>query len=504
MPDPSQKRPVIALTGATGYIGRNVMESLIDDYDIIALSRNGDAKDNEEHVEWRSCDFFSFQDALKGLRGADYAVYLIHSMLPSAKLTQGTFEDMDVILAQHFARAAAENGIKQIVYLSGIIPPHEHRDELSRHLQSRLEVETILGSHGVPVTTLRAGLIVGPDGSSFPILAKLVRRLPAMILPSWTRTKTHTIALPDVIHAFQQVVGREDVYSRAIDIGGPDVMSYQELLQRTADIMGKKRRFIPFPFPTVKLSRLWVTLVTQEPKEMSYPLIESLAHPMVAEARQTVPGISDGKITYEEAAAAALDEEQKKQEEKKREQEEEGSKTPSPVRKLKQAVKSDVRSVQRITLPEGQDAIWAGDEYLHWLSRLASPLLHIKTTRTGVQQVYVLWWKKPLLELTFDVGMSQSDHAIYRITGGRLLHAKRAHNGRLTFLQIPNSRECIVAIHDYMPSLPWVMYKYTQAKIHLWVMKAFGKYLRRWKHRSTTDTKAAPRQAMSQHDSTVR
>ncbi|MGP0575752.1 hypothetical protein ACTP13_01825 [Paenibacillus peoriae] len=104
------------------------------------------------------------EDANQGLQGADYAVYLIHSMLPSAKLTQGTFEDMDVILAEHFARAARNNGVKQIVYLSGI-PEHTSEDELSRHLRSRLEVERVLKSFGVPVTTIRAGLIVGPQGN---------------------------------------------------------------------------------------------------------------------------------------------------------------------------------------------------------------------------------------------------------------------------------------------------------------------------------------------------
>ncbi|MHB0881295.1 NAD(P)H-binding protein [Paenibacillus sp. SEL1] len=113
-------RSRIALTGASGYIGHNLLQRLTEHADVIALSRNGDQRKNTEHVEWRSCDFFSMEDANQGLQGADYAVYLIHSMLPSAKLTQGTFEDMDVILAEHFGRAARNNGVKQIVYLSGI------------------------------------------------------------------------------------------------------------------------------------------------------------------------------------------------------------------------------------------------------------------------------------------------------------------------------------------------------------------------------------------------
>ena len=105
----NQKRPKVILTGASGYIGKNLMKKLVEDHDVIALSRHGDSHKNEEHVEWRSCDFFSMADALESLKGADYAFYLIHSMMPTATLTQGDFEDMDAILADHFARAARQN-----------------------------------------------------------------------------------------------------------------------------------------------------------------------------------------------------------------------------------------------------------------------------------------------------------------------------------------------------------------------------------------------------------
>ncbi|WP_438494362.1 hypothetical protein [Paenibacillus sp. IHBB 3054] len=122
-------------------------------------------------------------------------------------------------------KTARKNGIKQIIYLSGIIPDHIPQEQLSRHLRSRLEVERVLGSYGVPVTTVRAGLIVGPQGSSFPILAKLVRRLPVMVLPKWTRTQTHPIALSDVLLALKNSIGNTVLNGRAIDVGGPDSMS---------------------------------------------------------------------------------------------------------------------------------------------------------------------------------------------------------------------------------------------------------------------------------------
>lgn len=216
------ERPTVVIAGANGYIGRNLIKELMKNADIIALSRSTPKRQPEnQQIIWRSCDLFSVIETEESLRGADYAIYLVHSMLPSARLTQGSFEDMDLILADNFAQAAEKNGVKQIVYLSGLIPD---TDDLSRHLKSRLEVEKVLGSYNVPLTTLRAGLIVGPRGSSFPILVKLVKRLPIMLLPKWTNTLTHPIALQDVLHAIKQCIGNQTVFNRPIDIGGPDVI----------------------------------------------------------------------------------------------------------------------------------------------------------------------------------------------------------------------------------------------------------------------------------------
>lgn len=230
-------KPVVAIAGASGYIGQNLIEKLEGRVNIIGLSRNGDKREDAVSVTWRSCDLFSLADAEKGLKGADIAVYLVHSMMPSAKLTQGNFEDMDVILADNFAQAAKKQGIKKLIYLGGIIP--DHAPKLSRHLKSRLEVERILRAYGTPVTALRAGLIVGPKGSSFPILAKLVKRLPSMILPKWTRTNTQPVALPDVMNSLGKLTMEEEPQNRSIDIGGPDVMTYRSMMEQTAEIMEK-------------------------------------------------------------------------------------------------------------------------------------------------------------------------------------------------------------------------------------------------------------------------
>ncbi|OWA33869.1 NmrA family protein [Saccharibacillus sp. O16] len=477
LPDEQKERPKVILTGASGYIGHNLMRKLKEDYDIIALSRHGDSREDEEHVEWRSCDFYSMDDALKALQGADYAFYLIHSMMPTAKLTQGDFEDMDAILADHFARAARKNGIKQIVYLSGIVPDGIPEEELSRHLRSRLEVQRILESSGVPVTTIRAGLIVGPQGSSFPILYRLVQRLPIMSLPTWTRTKTHAIALDDVLNSLKNSLGNEKVCGRAVDVGGPDVMSYKEMMMQMAEVLNVERKFIDLPFLTVKLSRLWVTLVTGAPREMAYPLIESLIHPMVAHPNMKVEGISEGRKTFKEAAKESLEEERKKKEEAQQKQESsKGEKSKSDESK-ESVQKADVRSVQRVTLPEGRNAQWAGEYYTEWLGKALRPFIRTEVSEDGVSRIYIRFFRRPILELTYDASRSDGDRAVYRITGGMFANAKDAHHGRLEFLMIPGSSDCVVAIHDYMPSMPWFLYKYTQAKLHLIVMYAFRKHL---------------------------
>ncbi|WP_258296342.1 hypothetical protein [Paenibacillus peoriae] len=381
-------RSRIALTGASGYIGHNLLQRLTEHADVIALSRSGDQRENTEQVEWRSCDFFSMEDANQGLQGADYAVYLIHSMLPSAKLT--------------------------------------------------------------------------------------LRRLPVMVLPRWTRTKTHPIALEDILNALDRSIGNRTLDEQIIDVGGPEVMTYREMMQRTAEIMDKKRRFFNVPLLTIKLSRLWVTLVTGAPKEMAYPLIESLAHPMVAQRKHKVQGISDGKISFDKAARTSLE-----QEEEYRHKKNSHSKSKKPLKSAIRSLKSDVRSVQRIKLPPGKDATWAGERYLAWLPVFAKHWVRVETRGPDTYQLYLLGSRKPLLEMIYDRAQSTSEFALYRITGGTFATVKEDHRGRLEFLQIPGTNICVVAIHDYVPSLPWFIYKYTQAKVHLGVMYAFGKYVKR-------------------------
>ena len=179
-------KPTIVVAGASGFIGRWFIHQFKDRYNFIALSRSEVTQTGSDHIEWRKTDLYSLSSTLEAVRGADFALYLVHSMQPSTRLNQGSFEDTDLILADNFARAAEQCGIKQIVFVGGIIPQREV--EFSRHLQSRYETELQLASGQVPVTTLRAGIIIGPGGSSFNIVKSLVNSLSIMACPKWCQS----------------------------------------------------------------------------------------------------------------------------------------------------------------------------------------------------------------------------------------------------------------------------------------------------------------------------
>ncbi|MDW0113603.1 NAD(P)H-binding protein [Sporosarcina saromensis] len=457
-----ERKLVIAIAGASGYIGRNLVKQLKGHAKVIALSRTDNHHNNTEDVEWRCCDLFSMKDAEKGLAGADIAVYLVHSMLKSARLTQGSFEDMDVILADNFAQAAKRQGVQEIVYLSGIIP-NEDEKHLSRHLKSRLECERILRAYGVPVTALRAGLIIGPKGSSFPILLKLVKRLPLMILPKWTRSQTQPVALDDLLRALRSILLDFEPKERTIDIGGPEVMTYKSMMEQTAAVLGVKRKFVDVPFFSLNLSRLWLTLITQSSKEMVYPLVESLKHPMVVSPRNKVDGISEGDFTFMEAAAAALQGEASDWKH--------GMKSPSfgPL-------KQDVRSVQRIELPDGWSADRVARYYVRWLETFLNPW--VLTSVDGNLNCKIGFiGNRTLLELNYSQERSTEERALYYITGGFLMDPNVNQRGRMEFRKIPGTQEVIIAIHDYLPSLPWFIYYITQANMHAFVMWRFQRHM---------------------------
>jgi uncharacterized protein YbjT (DUF2867 family) len=243
-------------------------------------------------------------DALTGegldaaLAGVDVAYYLIHSMGGRG----GDFAARDRRAAETFGAAAATAGVRRVIYLGGL-----SRDISSEHLRSREEVAQILARHVPQLVHVRAAMVIGPGGASFEMLRALVRRLPAMVCPRWIDTRTQPVALTDVVDALRALRDRDDV-TGDVELGGADVLSYREMMERTARILGRRPPLVlRVPVLTPRLSSYWVQLVTPVDAGLVRPLVDGLREEMVV---QTPPpaGINDAPLGFDEAVRAALHE----------------------------------------------------------------------------------------------------------------------------------------------------------------------------------------------------
>ncbi|MBV5191456.1 NAD-dependent epimerase/dehydratase family protein [Staphylococcus chromogenes] len=444
----------ILLTGASGYIGSHLMNKLKDNYEIIAISRNIENKSNEHNVTWKAADLFDLNEITEVMEDIDIAIYLVHSMMPSAKLTQASFEDMDALLADNFAKAASYNKVQHIVFMSGLIP---NTNELSPHLRSRLECEQILGSYGIPVSTLRAGLIIGSKGSSYPILKKLVERLPGLLLPKWAYNTTLPVAIDDVIDGLYKIVERNPNENESIDIGGPSHMTYKDLFKQTAEVLDKRLPTIDLPIIPIWLSKYWVKLISGVPKEMVYPLMDSLIHDMIRNDENIVKDISIGKIDYKESVRNALEEE---------------TKTQKKGKSSRKGDIKDVRAISRVVLPKDVNMIQLAESYANFLNRITLNVVNSDFNEDNFT-ISVPCLNKELLLLSKDFKASNNERILYRIVGGDFALDSDGGNARLEFRRLPNSDACIIALQEYEPTLPWWVYKYTQAKVHKSVMNLF-------------------------------
>ena len=455
----------VAIAGGSGFVGRALASKLTPSHEVIALARRADGQPASPGVEWRACDLFNLDEAEGALAGADVAVYLVHSMMPSARLTQGRFDDLDLICADNFARAAASNGVRHIVYLGGLLP--EASDARSRHLESRFEVEQTLGAHGVPLTTLRAGLIIGAGGSSFDMMARLVGRLPFMLGPRWTQSLSQPIALEDAVTLLEFAIARPDLAGRAYDIAGPDVVSYADMLRMTGAAQGKRTRVITLPIQTVKLSLLWVSLITGAPQALVRPLVESLRHDLVA---------SDG-LVLQKAAGLLPRSLRDALERAVREQAvlDRGGRTSarsSPTSNNRRAC-----SVQRLPVGPGRSAASVANEYLAWLPRFMRPFLRVSVDDAQSASFFLWPFARPLLVLRWAADRSSSERKLFYVEGGMLLGDVAGARPRLEFRTALGNAFVLAAVHDFVPRLPWFIYKYTQALVHLLVMRAFARHL---------------------------
>jgi uncharacterized protein YbjT (DUF2867 family) len=287
----------VLVTGATGFIGRRLVPELVDrGLTVRAMTRRPEAYDGPgEAVGADVHDAASLTDALKGV---DVAIYLVHS------LDDPDFERKDAEAARSFGRAAAEAGVSQIVYMGGLGADGE---DLSPHLRSRREVEGLLGEAGVPVTVLRAAIVVGAGGISWELTRQLVKNLPAMVVPRWVATMTQPIAVDDVIRYLAGVVGKQEAYGRVFEIGGADRLTYLEMLQVAAEVGGGRRvPIVQVPVLTPRLSSYWLALVTDVDTTTGRNLIDSMSTEVVVtdhSIRDVVPG---EPLTYAEAVRRAL------------------------------------------------------------------------------------------------------------------------------------------------------------------------------------------------------
>ena len=291
----------VLVTGATGFVGSRLVPGLAAaGHDVVALVRGASRYDPPEGVDVAEGDLLepgSFEAALEGVEAA---YYLIHSMQSGRE-----FAERDRRAARNFVEAADAAGVERVIYLGGL---GEERDRLSPHLRSRREVEYILGEGAFDLTTLRAAIVVGDGSASFEMIRQLAQRLPVMVTPRWVRTRCQPMAVGDVIAYLVGVLRVPATAGETFEIGGPEVLTCREILERTARIAtGRTPLIVPVPVLSPRLSSYWVGLVTDVPAGVARPLIGGLHNPMVVEDDRIRGLVPVGLTDFDTAVRRALD-----------------------------------------------------------------------------------------------------------------------------------------------------------------------------------------------------
>jgi uncharacterized protein YbjT (DUF2867 family) len=297
------KKMKILLTGITGYIAQRLLPVLIDNgHEVIGCVRDKSRfahKNKIPNLKVIEVDFLQ-KDSLKAIpEEIDIAYYLIHSMS-----TQGDdFEKMEQTCALNFKERMEETKARQVIYLSGIV----NESALSKHLKSRKNVETILSGSTIPLTTLRAGIIVGSGSASFEIIRDLVEKLPVMVAPRWLKTKSQPIAIRNVIQFLYGVIGRSETYHKNFDIGGPDILTYKEMLMHFARVRGLTRHIYVVPVMTPKLSSYWLYFVTSTSYSLAKNLVNSMKIEVICQPNSLATLLNIDLINYEASIKLAFD-----------------------------------------------------------------------------------------------------------------------------------------------------------------------------------------------------
>jgi uncharacterized protein YbjT (DUF2867 family) len=286
----------VTVFGATGVVGQALLPQLTGEHEVVAVSRR--PRDAESELTWVEADVASGTGVAAALEGANVAYYLVHS------LGVRDFERRDREAARNVSQEAARAGVDQLIYLGGL---GGDEPDLSVHLRSRRETGETLASHGVPVTILRAAMVIGKGSAAFETILSLVKRLPVMITPSWVSTPTQPIALQDIARYLAGVAGNVPAIGEAFDVGGPEVMTYRQMIERIADLLGRRPRIVEVPILTPALSALWLELVTPVSASVARPLVEGLRNPTIAREERLQALLGYPLTSFDEAARLALE-----------------------------------------------------------------------------------------------------------------------------------------------------------------------------------------------------
>ncbi|EPA06474.1 NAD dependent epimerase/dehydratase family protein [Candidatus Nitrosarchaeum limnium BG20] len=263
----------ILVTGATGFIGSRLIRNLVSNgFTVKGMSRS--KLTDKTNVKYIQADVFDVEQLESAMNGIEVAYYLLHSM-EGDKEHWREFASREKIQAQNFLKAATNANVKRIIYLGGLV---NDSIELSPHMRSRKEVGEILASGNIPVTQLRASLIIGAQGGSYAMLRYLVERLRVMVTPSWVKSLAQPIAVDDVIAYLVGCLNHPETSGKIFEIGGPDIMTYEELMRVYSAYLNKNLFVIQIPFLTTRLSSYWVDLITPVKASLARPLIDSLVH----------------------------------------------------------------------------------------------------------------------------------------------------------------------------------------------------------------------------------
>lgn len=293
----------VLVFGASGYIGTNLVERLMQlPLRVRASARNPDVLQGRgwHGVELVQADALKPETLTPALDDVDVAYYLVHSMAAGRG-----FARLDREAADNFSRAAAEAGVRRIVYLGGLAPSQP----VSEHLRSRRETGERLRTGTVPVTEIRAGMIVGPGSAAFEVVRDLVNHLPVMLTPRWVRSRSSPIALENLMEYLLRVPHMDQTAGNCYDVGGPEVLSYEDIMRQYADVVGKHPVIITVPVLSPRLSSYWLHLVTSVPAPIAGALIEGLKQDVIADDAQIRQLIPQKLLTFREAVLSSLEHE---------------------------------------------------------------------------------------------------------------------------------------------------------------------------------------------------